>query len=52
MVKNMRENILKKKIKKFFLFGRYCGVPFREYLSYKEIQNKGEKNNGMSKRLC
>lgn len=28
-----------KRISKFFLFGRYAGVPFREYLSYREISN-------------
>ena len=30
---------LRKRINKFFLFGRYAGVPFREYLTYEEIKN-------------
>ena len=30
---------IRKKINKFFLFGRYCGVPFREYLTYNEVRN-------------
>ena len=36
-------NKIIQKIRKFFLFGRYCGVPFREYLTYEEIRRNSNK---------